>query len=90
MIVGGYEFPDTCPTDCEFIDDIADFGQSAVCVSCPVFCCGGDQPMVKPEEYRNDWAAIMHRTVVGKVRGVPALPLNRETQDEVKDNGPAD
>jgi hypothetical protein len=75
MIIAGYDFPDTCPKDCEFIDDIANYGQSAVCVTCPVFSCSGPDPIVRPEDYRADWAATMHRTVVGKAPGIPILPL---------------
>ncbi len=81
MKVAGLKFPDKCPPDCEFIDDFTNFGQSAVCVSCPVFNCGGDDPMMPPEDYRKDWAKIMHKHVVTReLSGVPNLPLEREPE----------
>jgi hypothetical protein len=76
MKVAGFEFPDTCPSDCEFIDDVSKYGQSAVCTTCPVFSCGGPEPMVALDGYRLDWAGIMYKHVVTReISGVPHLPL---------------
>lgn len=87
MKVAGFEFPDRCPSDCEFIDDIANHGQQAVCTTCPVFCCSDPDSMVPAEAYRPDWAAIMHKHVVTReLSGVPHLPF----EPSVKDTGEAD
>lgn len=68
MNIQGLEFPDDCPSSCHYIDDIKNYGQSAVCRYCPVFCCklmpadpknGFSKPwrMLEPEEIRRDWLA---------------------------------
>ena len=66
MIIQGLEFPDDCPKDCAYKDDIANYGQSALCGRCPVFNCrlnpadpknGFPTPwrMLEPDDYRIDW-----------------------------------
>ena len=39
MIIQGLEFPDECPETCCYKGSFAQFGQSAICGRCPLFCC---------------------------------------------------
>jgi hypothetical protein len=55
MKIGEHELPDSCPEGCQFSEDIANYGQNAVCIRCPVFCCAGEK-LVEPGGYREDWA----------------------------------
>jgi hypothetical protein len=64
MHVGDHEFPDNCPPDCPFDEDLLKNGQSSICGRCPVFCCtpvrdpdGFEFCLVEPGDYRPDWAA---------------------------------
>jgi len=58
MIVAGISFPDSCPRNCLFIEDLQ-HGQNSFCCRCPVFVCsdGPYGPLVDPCGYRPDWAA---------------------------------
>lgn len=58
-----FEVPDKCPENCEFKDDIRNYGQSAMCIRCPILNCvpikdeeGEEFCLIEPEDYRNDWA----------------------------------
>jgi len=66
MEIQGLHFPDKCPKDCLYKNNIMEYGQSAVCRYCPIFCCylnpadpenGFDEPwrMIEPEDMREDW-----------------------------------
>ena len=54
-----YEIPDNCPEDCLYKNNMINFGQSSICIRCPVFNCKKDVDgfcLLEPEEYRDDWA----------------------------------
>ena len=72
MLVAGYEFPEDCPTECPFINDVRDFGQNAMCTSCPVFIV---PDCVGPDEYRKDWAEEWHKFFSGGMQEWPKLYL---------------
>jgi len=65
MHIQGLEFPDNCPEDCLYIHEINEYGQSAICRYCPVFCCKlmppepetGNKPwrLIEPDDVRRDW-----------------------------------
>lgn len=66
MNIQGLEFPNECPKDCAYKDDLKNFGQSALCRYCPVFNCqlmpaapevGCNKPwrMLEPDDMRRDW-----------------------------------
>lgn len=61
MKIGPYEFPDSCPKDCEFLSSRWK-GQGGMCHRCPVMNCssfdyeGEVLCLVNPEHYRLDWA----------------------------------
>jgi hypothetical protein len=72
MLVAGNEFPDKCPENCPFIDDVINFGQNAMCTSCPIFVC----PEVVPaEHYRKDWSDEWRKFFDGGMKGFPSLKL---------------
>lgn len=61
MIIQGLEFPDYpehCQ-ECVFVDELRNFGQSAICIRCPLFTCTPmDEEMgalIEPDGYRRDW-----------------------------------
>lgn len=61
MKIGKYEFPDKCPDDCKLMHSFIYQGQGCMCHRCPVFNCttcpGDEFRMMRPDEYRLDWAA---------------------------------
>lgn len=66
LIANKYKVPDKCPQDCRFIKDVLKFGQNAMCVRCPVLNCK-DSALLRPEEYREDWAKEWERFFNGEV-----------------------
>ena len=62
-----FSVPDKCPEECRYIDDIMNYGQSAICRYCPVLCCNGPEPMIEPEGMRDDWAEDWQDFFSGKV-----------------------
>ena len=54
MRIGDYDIPDKCPLGCSFKEEIP--MQGGWCHRCPIFNCTGEYPMMRPEEYRKDWA----------------------------------
>lgn len=64
IIANKFEIPDRCPKDCQFTDDIKNFGQSGICIRCPVMVCKEPttkeeenyMPIVQAYDYRPDWA----------------------------------
>lgn len=71
-----YEVPDGCSEDCSFVDDLDKYGQSSICIRCPVLNCvdGPMGPIIEPEHYRNDWAREWEKFFKGEIER-PALPL---------------
>lgn len=61
MKIGPYEFPDTCPEDCEFRGFGSDM-QGGMCHRCPVLNCtpfnyeGEELCLVDVTDFRLDWA----------------------------------
>lgn len=61
-----FEVPDACPGDCSRSPKMTGHGfyQGCACTRCPVFNCQPPKteedayymPLVKPEDYRDDWA----------------------------------
>jgi len=77
MEIGGVEFSGKCPEKCPFKDDIANYGQGAVCIRCPIFNCAGDFTLLNPEKYRHDWALVWRKWFDTGMRGLPELLLER-------------
>ena len=85
MIIAGFELPDKCPEDCPFTDDIANFGQNAICGRCPLFCCvdnGAGFVLVEPEGYRPDWAEVWSVWLAGPMDTYPQLLLEPKVDDD--------
>lgn len=53
MIIAGNQFPDKCPSNCKFIEDVVFHGQNSICFRCPVFNCPN---LVDPDNFRQDWS----------------------------------
>lgn len=85
MIIGGVEFPDSCPLECPGHSQMK--GHGGLCYRCPIFVCrefdcppdrnGNVIPMrlVEPEDYRPDWAREWRRWFDGGMKGYPELSL---------------
>ena len=65
-----YEVPDKCPDDCSLMGDMKSYGQNSLCFRCPVFNCSGEarERLLKPEEYREDWAKEWVKFFSGEVK----------------------
>ena len=76
-----YEVPNTCPLNCPFRNELSRLGQSAICIRCPVFICHPeDMCLMKPEEYRPDWAKEWWKFFDALSRhGSPPMPQLRLT-----------
>ena len=85
IIANKYEVPDKCPENCIFINDFAIYGQNAVCNYCPVFLCRESirdnerASIVKPENYRQDWASEWSQWFKGDMKNVPVLKIQQLT-----------
>ena len=55
MKIKEHGIPNKCPDDCKFHDDIGRYGQSSICIRCPVFNCMGEYPLLQLSDYREDW-----------------------------------
>ena len=85
LIANKYEIPDSCPTVCPFLKE--SFYQGNMCTRCPVFNCRGFEDsseyadddgkfrLLKPEDYREDWAEIWFEWFKGDMKTYPELPL---------------
>lgn len=56
MQIGNFEFPDKCPDNCLFANDLMTYGQNSICIRCPILNCAGDDRALEPSDYRLDWA----------------------------------
>lgn len=84
MKIQGLEFPDDCPNDCIYYHSFRDYGQSALCTRCPLFCCKpfdfvngkGEKEklcLIEPEGFRHDWLIEWHKFFTDKTE--PTLKL---------------
>jgi len=76
MKISGEEFPDRCPENCPGSKE--PFGQSSICVRCPIFNCVGPDPLLSPDEYRKDWARIWKKWFDEGMRGLPGIFRKKE------------
>ena len=74
MKICNFDFPDDCPKNCKLIDDFTKYGQGSICLRCPVFNCGGEEPLLLPENYRCDWALEWNKFFLGE-KNEPELSL---------------
>jgi len=83
MRIGEFDFPDKCPEGCPFEESFMKWGQSAICGRCPVFVCapctdddtGEAFCLVKPEDYRLDWAKAWFEWFRDGMHGRPEIIL---------------
>ena len=81
IIAHKFDIPDECPKNCPYILGIFTFGVDSICARCPVLLCSEDDEtpkgeliqIMKPEDYRPDWAANW-------VRFFKALPKGGEEE----------
>ena len=87
IIAKKYEVPDDCPPNCKFIEDMKSFGQASICVRCPIFNCKKfsllpkigeysgyeDLCLIKPVDFRADWAEVWERWFKGDMKTFPEL-----------------
>ena len=76
VIIGGIEFDDQCPEDCPGKNETV--GQGGLCHRCPLFNCTGEFILLRPEDYRPDWARAWREWFDSDKSGYPCLKLNRE------------
>ena len=69
-----YEVPDNC----DFCPQLQEpFSQGGICFRCPVFNCSGEDPLLHPIDYREDWAKEFAQWFKGDRKDWPQLPLWR-------------
>ena len=86
MIIGGFEFSETCPEECPGKADSGD--QGGLCYRCPVFNCEkhpvdeADKPyygdfiqLLEPKDYRSDWAEVWYNWFKDGMKDYPVLYL---------------
>lgn len=82
MLVGKNKvnLPDECPKDCPYYNDISNYGQGAICRSCPLFVCTGerDYVLVSAEEFRDDWAVEWKEFFDTGMKKMPHLKLSNK------------
>ena len=88
IIASKYEIPDTCPVDCIGKSEV--FSQGGLCTRCPIFNCrkvetndeyadkDGMFCLIKPEDYREDWAKVWSEWFKGDMKEYPILHLKKE------------
>ena len=91
IVANKYEFPDKCPKDCKFTDDVRQYGQNSICIRCPVFNCSMPEnpteedkihlPLLRPEDYRPDWAKEWRKFFDGET-DFPHLSFDLVKNDE--------
>ncbi len=87
LIANKYEIPDNCPINCPFSNQL--FSQGNVCCSCPIFICKGIEDsseyadedgkfrLLRPEDFRKDWAQVWYEWFKGDMKVYPQLLLFR-------------
>lgn len=77
--IGGVEFESTCPSKCPGRSE--PMSQGGLCFRCPIFNCipSPNDPeqfvLLRPEEYRKDWAREWKRWFDSGMNGLPKLML---------------
>lgn len=76
IIAGKYQVPDECPGDCP--DWGCPYGQNSLCFRCPILNCKpfealGGEPLLRPEDYREEWAKAFQEWFDGGMQGLPDL-----------------
>lgn len=74
IIAGRYVVPDNC-VGCPNQDDPQALSQGGLCFRCPVLVCFGDDPLVAPEDFRQDWAEAFVAWFATDRYAYPELPL---------------
>jgi len=69
--IGGELFPVRCPEDCPGRGE--DFSQGGLCARCPIFNCVGDPILLRPSDYRKDWAKAWRQWFDDGMKGWPEL-----------------
>jgi len=69
-----YDVPDDC-AGCPWDGDPQAISQGGICFRCPVMICSGDDPVVPPSEFREDWAQSFVDWFAGDRADYPELPL---------------
>ena len=79
-VIGGYDFPENCPEGCPGKTEPC--GQGGLCHRCPLFNCIPDDEfqLLRPEDYRPDWAKIWKEWFDGGMVGYPILPINKSDE----------
>lgn len=75
IIAKKYEIPDRCPSKCPFRDDKHAMSLSAYCFRCPIFNCFGDEPMIEPDDYREDWAEEWYNFFNNEYKEYPKMKI---------------
>jgi len=76
MMLHGMQFPDKCPENCKYKDDISRYGQNSICFRCPVLVCH-----FEPDpDYRKDWAYTWYRFFYDGVE--PDLQIYNQIEEE--------
>lgn len=74
MKVAGHDIPDKCPEGCKFADTLS---QGSPCHRCPIFNCSEPDPLLQPDDYREDWAEAWEKWFKAGMAGEPVLRLGR-------------
>ena len=77
MIIADLEFPDKCPSNCKYNN--VPQGQGGICHRCPIFNCAGEDALLRPEDYRPDWAKQWKKFFI--TGSAPLLFLQMEDDD---------
>ena len=81
IIIGGQEFPTSCPEKCPANSVSFD----RLCYRCPIFNCAPDSngfSLLEADDYRPDWAKAWKEWFEGDMKEWPELYLERRKEDE--------
>ena len=84
IVIGGVEFPKGCPTNCPGRKEKPPL-QGGLCYAYPYFNClpGPDGfVLLRPEDYRHDWAIAWKEWFDNGMKGFPKLYLSSENSAE--------
>jgi len=75
IIIGGQKFSTRCPENCPGKKE--PFMQGGLCHRCPIFNCVEREGLrlLRPEDYRPDWAKEWKRWFDEGMKGLPELYL---------------
>lgn len=85
IIANDVEIPDECPKDCPGLKEPLDM--SSICFRCPILNCkksfghGGEDDfcLIKPKDYRHDWAVEWRKWFEEGMNNYPDLYLEQQT-----------